>query len=72
MEEFQDIGAQLSLKAITVLQVVQDGQREVNVNIVEYPLVWEVIEYMEIDDKVKDQVKEVTQQYEDFKIKISD
>ena len=43
-----------------------------NANIVEHPLEGEVTECMEISDKEKDKVKEVTQQYEDFKIKTND
>ena len=72
LEEFQYIGALLSLKVVTVLQAVYNGQREVHASIFECPIEQEVTESMEIIDKVKDQVKEVTQQYEDFKIKISD
>ena len=41
-------------------------------NIAEHTLKREVAKCMEISDKVKDQVKEVEQQYEDFKIKIND
>ena len=57
LEEFQDIGAQLSLKVVTTLQSVQDDRRDVNANIVEHPLECEVRECMEINDKVKEQVK---------------
>ena len=61
LEEFQEIGSQLSLKVVIVFQEVEDGQRDVNGKIVEHPLEREVTECMEIGDKVKDQVKEVTQ-----------
>ena len=72
LEKFQDIGVHLLLKLVTTLQSVQDGRRELNAKIDEHPLEQEVTYCMEIGDKVKENVKEFTQQYEDFKFKIND
>ena len=71
-EEFQGIVDQLSLKEVNALQAVQESHKEVTANIVEHPSNQDVEDYMGIIDKVKDQVEEVKQQYEDFKIKINE
>ena len=44
-----------------MLQVVQDGRRDVTAKIVEHTLEHEVLEYSKISDTVKDHVKVVTQ-----------
>ena len=61
MDEFQDIGAQLFVKAVSMLQEVQNGRRDVTANIIEHPLEREVIEIHEISERIKEQVKEITQ-----------
>ena len=71
LDEQQDIGAQISMKAVSVMQVVLDGRRDVIDKIVEHPLEREVIECRETNEKIKEQVKEVTQQYKEFKVNIS-
>ena len=38
LDEFQEIGAKLSVKAVAALQEFQDGKKEVNANMVEHPL----------------------------------
>ena len=60
LEEFQYIGAQLSMKAVSALQVVQDGCRDVTAKITKHPLERKVTECREVNEKVKEQVKEVT------------
>ena len=39
---------------------------------VEHPLAHDLIGSREITDRVKEQIKEITQQYDDFKQKISE
>ena len=70
--EFQENGTHLSLKAVTALQAVHESQREVNAKIVEYILEKDVTDCKEISEKMKEQVEEFKQQYENLKIKISD
>ena len=38
LEEFQDIGAYLDIKALVMLQVVQDGKNTLNTKLVEHPV----------------------------------
>ena len=71
LDEFQDIGAQLFIKEASILQVVQEGRKDVTEKIAEHPLAREVTESWETTEKIKEQVKEITQQYEDFKMKIN-
>ena len=65
LKEFQDIGEQLSLKAVNALQAVQESRREVTATIVEHLLEQDVEDCMGISDKIKAQVEEVQQQYEE-------
>ena len=54
MDEFKDIGVQLSVKKISVMYEVQDGLRDVTTKIAKQPLEREVIEIQKISKKIKD------------------
>ena len=53
LNEFQDIGAQLSPNAITTLQYVQDGKKEINANMVEHPLKQDQFMCQDVSEKVR-------------------
>ena len=72
LDEFQEIGAQLSVKAVVALQAMQEGKKEVNAKLVEHPLKQDLLESQDLAEKIKTQVKEITQQYNDFKLKINE
>ena len=72
LDEFQEIGAQLLVKAVVVLQAVQEGKKEVNENMVENLLKQYFLRIQDLAEKIKTQVKEITQQYNDFKLKINE
>ena len=59
------------MKAVTALQVVQEGKKEVNAKLVEHPLKHDFLESQDIAEKIKTQLKEFTQQYEEVKLKIN-
>ena len=69
LEEFQDIDEKLVLKEVNALQEVQEIHKEVITNTVDHPSQQDVVDCIEISDRVKVQVEEVKQLYEDFKIK---
>ena len=71
LDEFQFIGVHLSMKEVSVLQEAQDGQRDVTAKIIEHPLEQEVTKSHKISENVKEPVKDITQEYEYFKLKIS-
>ena len=54
MDEIQDIGVQLFIKAVLVLKEVTDGRRDVTSKIVEHPLEREVTKSWEISKKIKE------------------
>ena len=54
-----------------MLQVIQEGRKDDTANIADQPLEHELTNNRDIAEKIKQQVKEITQQYEDFKVKIS-
>ena len=60
LDDFQDIGVQLLIKAVS-------DKKDVTDKIVEHPLAHDLTGSREIAEKVKD----ITQQYEDFKQKIN-
>ena len=53
-----------------MLQKVQNGQRDVTTKITQHLLEREVTQIQEISEKIEEQVKYITQQYEEFKVKI--
>ena len=60
LDEFQEIGAQLSVKVVSALQAVQEGKKEVTNKMVEHPLAHDLTGSREIAEKVKEHVKEIT------------
>ena len=72
MDEFHEIGAQISVKEISTLWEVQEGKKEITNKKVEHPLAHDLTGSQEIIEKVKEHVKEITQQYEDFKQEINE
>ena len=60
------------VKEVTALQVVQDGKKEVNVKMVEHPLKQDLLGCQNLAEKIKMQVKEITQQCDNFKLKINE
>ena len=72
MDEFQDIGAEISGKAFTTLQEAHEGKKEIAEKMVEHLVTHDLTMSQEIADRVKAQVKDITQQYENFKIKITE
>ena len=61
LDKFQEIGAQLLVKVVTALQVVQEGKKEVNAKMVEHPLKQDLLGSQDLVEKIKTQVKEITQ-----------
>ena len=57
------------LKEVNALQAVQEIHKEFITNTVDHPSQQDVADCTEINDRVKVQVEEVKQLYEDFKIK---
>ena len=53
LDEFQEIGAQLSVKAIAALQVMQDGKKKVNANMVEHSLKHDHLMCQDVANKFK-------------------
>ena len=60
LDEFQDLGTQISVKEFVSLQVVQEGKKEVAEKIMEHPLAHDLTGSWEIAEKVKAQVREIT------------
>ena len=60
------------MKAVTALQVVQEGKKEVTAKLVEHPLKQDLLGSQEIAGKIQAQVKNITQQYDDIKLKINE
>ena len=54
---------------MNALQVMEGSHKEVISNIVDHPSNKDVVECIDISDRVKAQMEEVKQQYKDFKIK---
>ena len=50
------------MKAVLVLQTVQEGRKDVTTRIIEHPLEHEFTEIWENAEKIKEWVKETTQQ----------
>ena len=48
------------------------GRKDVTSKIIEHLLEHEATESREIAEKIKEQVKEITQQYDEFKVKINE
>ena len=59
------------MKEVLVLQEFREGKKDATTKIVEHPLEREVTESWETTEKIKEQVKDITQQYKDFKVKIN-
>ena len=72
LEEFQDIDEQLALMVVNSLQAVQDSHKEFITKIVDHPSKQDDVDCTNVNDRVKDQVEEVKQQYEDFKTKTTE
>ena len=51
---------------------MQEGKKEVTMKLVEYPLKKDFLGSQDIVEKIQAQVKEITQQYDDFKLKINE
>ena len=60
LDEFQEIGAQLSVKAVSSLQAVQDDKKEFNAKMVEYPLKQDCFMCQDVAEKFKAQVAEIS------------
>ena len=60
LNDFQDIGVQLSVKELTALQAVQEGKNEVTKNMVENPLKQDLLRSQDIAERIQAQVKEIT------------
>ena len=60
LDEFQEIGAQLSVKAVAALQAVKEGKKKVNANMVEHTLKQDFLWSQDLAEKIKTQVKEIT------------
>ena len=66
------IGVQHLVKDVSVLQEVHAGRKDVIAKIIENSLDHEETKSREIAEKIKEQVKEITQQYDEFKVKINE
>ena len=70
VDEFQEIGGQLAVKAIATLQAVQENRKMVDSkDSEEHPVQQTLTNCQSIASKVQLQVREITQQFEDFKDK---
>ena len=69
---FQETGGQLSMKAVAALQDVQEGKTGVTAKLVEHPMKQDFLGSQDIVEKIQAQAKEITQQYNDFKLKINE
>ena len=61
LDEFQEIGVQLLVKDVSVLQEVHAGRKDVIAKIIENSLDHEETKSREIAEKIKERVKEITQ-----------
>ena len=71
-DDFQEIGAQLSVKAISALQAAQEGNKNVAAKMFEHPVNHDLKMIQEITEQVKEQVKAITQKFAYFKAKINE
>ena len=53
------------------MQDVQDGKKMVNTKLVEHPVKQDLLGCQDEAEKVQAQVEEISQQYEDFKTKMT-
>ena len=70
LDEFQEIGAQLSMKEIFVLKSTQEGKTNIAANMVEHPIDHDLKVSHEVTERVKEKVQAITQQFAYFKAKI--
>ena len=55
-----------------MLQVAQEGKKEIAEKMVEHPVSHDLTTRQEITEKIREQVKDITQKYEYFKINITE
>ena len=72
LDEFQEIGAQLSIKAVSTLKEAKEGKKDIAKKMVENLVTRDLMVSQEIAGRFKKQVKAITQQYEDFKLNITE
>ena len=60
------------VKAVSALQEFQEGKKEITYNMVEHPLAHDLTRIQDIVEKFKEKMKDITHQYEDFKLKINE
>ena len=53
-----------------MLQAVHEGRKDLTAKIEDHPLEHDLTNNREIIEKIQEQVKEITQEYEDFKVNI--
>ena len=72
LDEFQEIGSQLAIKAIATPHDIQDNRQLVkNKACEEHPIQQTLTNCQSITSKVQLQVREIAQQFEDFKDRTS-
>ena len=62
----------MAIKAVVALQAVQSNKKIVDTNLVEQPLKQDLLGCQDEAENVHAQVKEIAQQYEDFKVKTTE
>ena len=72
LNNFQDIEAQLSVKAVAGLQAVKFGKKEINAKMVEQSLKEDRLICQDVVEKFKVQVAEISYKYDDFKAKTNE
>ena len=72
LDDFQEIGVQLSMKEFYALHAAQAGKKEITKKLVEHHVTHDLTTSQEVTERIRWQVKEITQQYEYFKININE